>query len=512
GQALWSTDARHAPGADDAALPFVLSPDGLGLLSVVERLLQCTQGLAPFLDLLLALLVEHTKAERGLLLLPGADGELTVAALRALDPALLETAAFQVSRGLVGEAARRREPVLVRDALDDARYRDRQSVVQSRLRSALVVPLVLERRTVGVLYLDNTSVTRCFNEVDQRLLVAFAGLVAGPLDQSVRLERRASSADARPDARPPGFDAIVGQSRAVRDLLAHIARLAPSDLPVVVLGESGTGKELVARALHGAGLRPRGPFQAESCSALPDALAKSLLCGHERGAFSGADEARPGLLELADGGTLFLDDVDAMSEAVQVELLRVLQEGEVRRLGATRPRSLRVRVVCATRRPLEELVAEGALREDLFYRLNVLPLRVPPLRERREDVPLLLAHFAAAQGAGALSFSPAARRLLGAHEWPGNVRQLENEVRRLAALLPPGSVVEPADLDPSLRGQAVEEGLALGEGGTLKDATEALERRMIGQALARAHGNRALAARLLGLSRSGLHLKLQRYG
>ncbi|MCO5167822.1 MAG: sigma-54-dependent Fis family transcriptional regulator [Planctomycetes bacterium] len=487
----------------------MLSPDGLGLLSVVERLLQCTQGLAPFLDLLLALLVEHTKAERGLLLLPGADGELAVAAMRALDPALLETPAFQVSRGLVGEAARRREPVLVRDALDDARYRDRQSVVQSRLRSALVVPLVLERRAVGVLYLDNTSITRCFNEVDQRLLVAFARLVAGPLDQSVRLERRGA---ADPGARPPGFDAIVGQSRAVRDLLAQVARLAPSDLPVVILGESGAGKELVARALHGAGPRAGGPFQAESCSALPDALVKSLLCGHERGAFSGAEEARPGLFELACGGTLLLDDADAMTEAVQVELLRVLQEGEVRRLGAARPRRVRVRVVCATRRPLDELVAEGALREDLFYRLNVLPLRVPPLRERREDVPLLLAHFAASRGAGALSFSPAALRLLGAHEWPGNVRQLENEVRRLAALLPPGSVVEPADLDPALRGQAVEEGLPLGEGGTLKDATEALERRMIARALARAHGNRALAARLLGLSRSGLHLKLQRYG
>ena len=221
----------------------------------------------------------------------------------------------------------------------------------------------------------------------------------------------------------------------MRDLLRLVDRVTGSDVPVLVIGESGTGKELVARAIHANGARARRAFVTENCASVPESLLESTLFGHVRGAFTGASSTRAGLFDVADGGTLFLDEIGEMSLGMQAKLLRVLQDGEVRAVGSERARRVDVRVIAATHRDLEAMVAAGTFREDLFYRLNVITLRVPALRERPEDIPLLFEHFARKHGAGRpVKITRAAMAKLIAFPWPGNVRQLENEVRRALVL------------------------------------------------------------------------------
>lgn len=511
--------AASSGARDPTALErgFAFSPAGRGLLGMVEQLLETTDELEPFLELLLALVVERTGAERGLIFLAGADGSLSLARRRAPGDAGLG-AALTVSRSLVHEAARERRSILVEDALATPIYRDRESVVRARIRSALVVPLLRGRRTVGVLYLDTGSVVHRFGAADRDLLEAFARLVAGPLEGTIERAHLALLAPRDGRSRRPaaGCERLAGESEALLGVLERVERFAASDAPLSVHGESGTGKELFARAIHACSPRRTGPFVAESCAAIPDALAEDALFGHEAGAFSGAVSGRPGVFERAHEGTLLLDGIDEASPRLQAELLRVLETGEVRRLGGSRPRTVSVRVASSSRLSLPELVAGGALREDLAYRLNVLAVRMPPLAERREDVPLLVRHFVALHarpGRAHLEVSASALRLLEAHPWPGNVRQLENEIKRLVAIHDGDKAVEPKDFSAELLSQSGPlAGDALPPGGTLADAVEALERKLIVAALRAARGNRSRAARALGLQRSSLHLKMRRHG
>jgi transcriptional regulator with PAS, ATPase and Fis domain len=296
-----------------------------------------------------------------------------------------------------------------------------------------------------------------------------------------------------------------------------VDRLADSEVAVVIYGESGTGKELVARAIHDAGSRKQKPFVAENCGAIPESLLESVLFGHARGAFTGAQMARPGLFEAADGGTIFLDEIGEMSPAMQTKLLRVLQEGELRRLGETRNRKVDVRVIAASNRSLEQMVERGEFRQDLYYRINVVKLELPPLRERREDIPALVEHFlrtgaearlgSKREGVrSALELSAAALRKLVRHPWPGNVRELENEVARWLALCE--ERVMPEDLSPAIQGSLAEvddpDHLAL------RPRVDRLERELIARAMERTGGNQTQAAQLLGLSRFGLQKKLKR--
>jgi two-component system response regulator HydG len=243
--------------------------------------------------------------------------------------------------------------------------------------------------------------------------------------------------------------AILGDSRAIRAVLEPIAATARTDYPVLITGESGTGKELVARAIHEASHRARGPFVAVNCGAIPVTLFESEFFGHVRGAFTGAVTSRAGLFEEADGGTIFLDEIGEIGQDLQVKLLRVLQSSEVKRVGDTRTTRVDVRPICATNRDLGAMVGEGAFRQDLFYRINVIPMRLPPLRERRDDVPLLARHFLQLANAGLSTpspgFSAAALEKLAAHSWPGNVRELENKVKQ-AALMANGREVRPDDV------------------------------------------------------------------
>ncbi|HEY6100717.1 MAG TPA: sigma-54 dependent transcriptional regulator [Anaeromyxobacter sp.] len=298
---------------------------------------------------------------------------------------------------------------------------------------------------------------------------------------------------------------VVGRSEGMLQVFKTAARVAASNATVLILGESGTGKELVASAIHAASPRSAGPFVPVDCGAIAEGVLESELFGHVRGAFTGAQSARRGLFEEAGGGTLFLDEIGDVGPGLQARLLRALQEGTIRRVGANEAISIDVRVVAATNKDLEAAVRAGRFREDLFYRLNVVTLRIPPLRERREDVPLLAEHFAAKHGRGeGATLSPEARELLQAYDWPGNVRELENVIARALALNPSGVVV-PADLPDRLRGATPEpaKGLPLPPG--LRPTLDELSRRYAALVLSECGGNKTRAAEQLGIDRKTLY-------
>ncbi|WP_434379811.1 sigma 54-interacting transcriptional regulator [Melittangium boletus] len=325
---------------------------------------------------------------------------------------------------------------------------------------------------------------------------------------------------------PPGgdpgvgarFGHIIGRSASLQEVFKLLEKVSNSEATVLINGESGTGKELVARAIHVNGPRHDKAFVVQNCSAFNDNLLESALFGHMRGAFTGAVRDKKGLFEVADGGTFFLDEVGDMSPALQVKLLRVLQEGTFLPVGGTQSREVDVRVIAATHKDLGQMVKRGEFREDLYYRINVIRVHLPPLRERRDDLPLLVDHFLRKhhrEGQRTRGLSPEALALLGRYAWPGNVRELENEMERLLVL---GGELEllPAELiSPRIRDAVAPGGtsaLAARTHGRLHEAVESLEREMIHQGLLRTGNNKSQLARELGISRSNLILKIARYG
>jgi len=333
------------------------------------------------------------------------------------------------------------------------------------------------------------------------------------------LSLRAENARLREELAGP-FRGLIGDSPAIREVVKVVRRAGPTDATVLVTGESGTGKEVVARALHAESRRRAKPFIALNCSALPGDLVESELFGHLRGAFTGADRDRQGLFEAADGGTLFLDEVGDLAAPAQAKLLRALEERQVTPVGSTKPVSVDVRVVAATNRPLDRLAGEGGFREDLLYRLRVIALHLPPLRERREDVPAIALHFlgemAARHGRPVRGLAEGARRALLAYDWPGNVRELRNAVER-AVVLAEGEEIEVGDLPPQLLASAAPLGpvsAALADipfAEARERAVDAFERAYLQAALER-HGNVSAAARALGLHRQSLQKKLRQLG
>ena len=310
------------------------------------------------------------------------------------------------------------------------------------------------------------------------------------------------------------FEGIISIDPAMEEVLNTVARAAPSRATVLIRGESGTGKELVARAIHAASPRSDKPFVAVNCAALNENLIESELFGHEKGAYTGADQQRQGRFEQADGGTLFVDEVAEVPTEVQVKLLRVLQERTVERVGGNATHEVDVRLISATHQDLETLVAEGRFREDLFYRLNVVSVQVPPLRARRQDIPLLINHFLqrynAENGKQIGELSKEAMDLMMRHSYPGNVRELQNMIER-AVVMARGSIITKGDL-PSGRDDTATPAPADGEPASLPDQVEALERNAIEQALGKVEGVQSRAASLLGITERNLRYKLKKYG
>jgi len=464
---------------------------------------------------------------------------------RNIDERSLEGPDFRLSRSIASQAAERAEPVVTIDAAGDERFRAAASVSDLRLRSVLAVPLAVKGSVVGVIYTDHRLRRGAFSDEDVALVMDFAeqGAIAienarvlGELRRrerqvdalARRLEtelaaRRQELADMREEIKETRTEAalrydyrqIVGRTPRMMELFRLLDRVTETALPVVVQGESGTGKELVARAIHHNGPRGERPFVSENCAAIPETLLEAALFGSVRGAFTGAERDSRGLFAIADGGTLFLDEVSEMSPGMQGKLLRVLQEGEFRRVGGERTEKVDVRIVVATNRDLGRLVEEKKFRQDLFYRLSVVRIDLPPLRERKEYVPLLVQHFLdklpAAPGArGKRTIEPAALARLTAYAWPGNVRELENEILRAGTFA--GARITTADLSPRIAaGDVAGLDVSAADDLRLRPRVERLERALIREALARQRGNQTRAAEALGLSRFGLQKKLQRY-
>jgi transcriptional regulator with PAS, ATPase and Fis domain len=310
-----------------------------------------------------------------------------------------------------------------------------------------------------------------------------------------------------------GFDNLVGRSQAMREIFATILRVAPTRATVLLAGESGVGKDMIARAIHHHSPRNGRPFVKINCTALPENLMESELFGYEKGAFTGANVSKPGKFEQADTGTVFLDEIGDVPPSIQVKLLRILQEREFERLGSNKVKHIDVRVLAATNVDLRAALENGTFREDLFYRLNVLPIDIPPLRERKEDIAFLAEHFvkklAKDLGSPVQSISEAAIHKLQNYHWPGNVRELENVMER-SMVLSSNTTLEPddikLDLQPRSRAQQVDNFLP--EGMTL----DTYEQSIIREALKRANGNKSQAARLLGLTRNALRYRLSQMG
>ncbi len=421
-------------------------------------------------------------------------------------------------QGIVGAVLKGGEPTVVNDVRSDPRFSadvDRRLGFQTR--NLIAVPLSDPRgRRLGVFEVLNKR-SGSFTARDRWLLERLADQVAVVLENAAERDRLTRVATHYSEQTQEGAQ-IVGRSRAIVELRATVHRLAQTDLPVLILGESGTGKEVVARAIHSHSKRRGGPFIAINCAAIAETLLESELFGHEQGAFTDARETRPGKFELAQGGTLFLDEIGDMSPSGQAKLLRVLEEKSIYRVGGTKPIPVDVRVIAATNRDLVQRVREGQFREDLYYRLSVVAIQIPPLRQRREDV-LELAEFFLDQfcrdaGRERLQLSEAAKRRLQEYGWPGNVRELRNLMERLA-FLAPGPTIEGAEIERILAAMGVprdEEGISVRLGMSLSEATMEFQRRYIREAIRLANGNVAEAGRRLGLHRSNLYRKMKQLG
>lgn len=440
---------------------------------------------------------------------------------------------FPADRGIAGAVLRSGMSVKVDDVRSDTRfYGEIDRNTGATTRNMICAPLRSRRGIFGVIQVINRVGADSFSEDDLAFLEALAGSV-GVAIENARLydEARAAEQRLRTEvgvlrrdlARQDRFGEIVGTAGPMNQVFRLMESAATSPIAVLIEGETGTGKELVARAIHRASARADGPFVAVNCAAVPETLLESQLFGHRRGAFTGALHDQRGLFEAASGGTIFLDEIGEMPPAMQVKLLRVLQEGEITPLGDTASRKVDVRVISATNRALEQEVRERRFREDLYYRLAAFPIRLPPLRERREDIPLLAERFLAdamrRHGKRIEGIDPAAMEALQAFEWPGNVRELQNEIERAVALAREGEWLGLAHFSPRVTGfsPAASDLLAVDPGGPaepagLRAARTAFERRYIAASLARRKGNVTHTARDLGISRVMLQKKMKQLG
>jgi len=428
-----------------------------------------------------------------------------------------------VTRSVVRKVIAERGAVLAADAPSETF--SSESLLGASIRSTIGVPLWKEAEIFGVLQLDNRDAPAMFEAADVDALGALA-VSASLAIANAQLIQRLSAARAElrkenqylrgKERARSGEVQIIGESRAMTELLRQLDKVVDTRVSVLVEGETGTGKELIASAVHYRSKRRDKLFVAQNCAAFPENLLESELFGHKRGAFTGATDDKKGLFEIADGGTLFLDEVGEMPLALQAKLLRALQEGEIRPLGATQPKQVNVRIVAATNRNLESEVRAGRFREDLYYRLKVFPIQVPPLRDRRDDIgPLanfFLARYTREMAKPLLGFAQETLELLRAYDFPGNVRELQNEVQRLVIQADTDSVVTPELLSPRVR--QIESVLlsANAAKGSLKEMVDQVERHILMDALREHNGNKTAAAKTLGITREGLHKKLKQLG
>jgi len=503
----------------------------LTALYEIAQLIGSAHDLETTLNAILQVLHDILRMERGTFVMPDESGRhLVIRASCGLSEEEKRRGVYRLGEGVTGKVFASRAPFVVPDIQQEPLFLNKTGSrrIDKHALSFIGVPVLVAGEPVGVLTVDRLFGLEIPFEEDVRFLTVVATLIAQFLvlnneirknEESLREENRSLKARLSPVFVRHG---ILGQSKVMLEVFSAIDKVAPSSATVLLLGESGTGKELVARAVHNASRRRDNPFLKVNCAALPENLLESELLGHEKGAFTGALATRKGRFELADKGTLFLDEIGELPLELQAKLLRVLQEQQFERLGGTQTISVDVRVIAATNRGLSEAVAAGRFRADLYYRLNVVPIVLPPLRERREDIPLLIEHFLAASNRvneKSVRLSREALDFLGRYHWPGNVREMQNLIERLVIMadrelvalsdLPVFVVAEteepvPAPLPRPAAGPARSGGSRL----KLKD----MEKAELEAALRRHGWVQARAARELGLTPRQMGYKMKKFG
>jgi Nif-specific regulatory protein len=419
--------------------------------------------------------------------------------------------AVQVSRSLLMHVVENKAAFLANDVLQNEQVKKTDSLLAALPHSVICAPLILFDQVLGLLYLDTFDPQYKFDEHHLQLAGAIAGLAA-PAIRNIQNYEAALEASRNLRAELQMDREIVGESSAIRKVYDFVRRTAPADSTILITGESGTGKELVARAIHVNSPRSEFPFVAINCAALPESLLESELFGHEKGAFTGALMQKKGKLEAAEGGTIFLDEIGEMAVPLQAKLLRALQEREIERVGSTRPVKINIRIVAATNRDLQKGIQEGTFRQDLFYRLNVLTLRTPPLRDMREDIPLLaryfVSRFSKKAGRPLHGISQEALQYLQHYDWPGNVRELENAIER-AVVMGSSDLILPEDLPGSL---TESEPAGLRSGANYQDAVNKFKQELVLKAFEGTNSNYNEAATRLGVHPNYLYRLVRNLG
>jgi Nif-specific regulatory protein len=533
------TESKRTSGAIERIREHQRFSGGRGASTVlyeVIKVINSTLDLQKVLNQTMDLVLERLGAERGMIVFSDPlTRELEIAAARNLGRED-EEEGRKLSESVVRKVIESREPILAVDALSDGRFTSSESIVARHIVSILCVPLAIRNRLVGAIYIDHRQSSHVFGQGDLEFLVAFADQAAVAIEnarlygelEAARLRLKEENDSLRREVLSShNLGSLIGRSQAITDLKQTIERVARNPSTVLIRGESGTGKGLVARIIHSISPRRQAPFIHFNCAALPETLVESELFGHEKGAFTGAAGQKPGRFELAHHGTIFLDEIGKVSRSVQAKLLRVVEEKEFERVGGTRTLRADVRIIAATNLDLEEAITRNEFREDLFYRLNIIPVVLPPLRERREDIPYLVQHFLAKisrdLGRPPKELDPSVLDLFYAHAWPGNVRELEAAIHRAFVL----SADETLTLDDfgwiALHAQGAKGAAArppevdglratvrLAEGG-YEEALERYDRQLIAAALAQCGGKIRETSRLLGIARNTLRAKMKRY-
>ena len=475
------------------------------------------QGLDPtsLMDRALSECLKVVEVERAVVVLSvAATGALRTELARSREGG--NAVSGRINQGAVRRAMEKKEPLFITETAAEKRTGKRQGVFDFDILSVACVPLHFrEQGSLGALYLEYRGGGNALSGSDREFLIALAGLLSVGVVQE-RSRRGLKEPECCGERGLPGrkqLGGLVGASHAMQEVYRMIERVARTDLPVLIQGETGTGKELAARAIHDNSAVRERPFLAQNCGTLAGELIHSELFGHRKGSFTGAVSDRAGLFETGHGGTVFLDEIADAAPGAQASMLRVLQNGELRRLGENATRRVNVRVIAATNTDLEKAVSRGSFRKDLYYRLQVLTIEMPPLRDRKDDIPLLAEHLLrnAAREAGrkVAGFTACALKALMQHDWPGNVRQLDNEIRRAVALAENGGILDVELLSERIRDEAggIDE-----PPGTLRAFLQNAERRYLSQVLNRNDWNISRSALELGFSRSGLYKKLERHG
>lgn len=430
---------------------------------------------------------------------------------------------IRIGQGIIGWALETGRPLIANTPLIDAHFASTDEIPGLEIRSLLVVPLKIKDTLLGVAQLVN-KIQGNFTEEDREFFTVYCNQIAIAL-QNAKLEelKKVKDLKERENIYLRGqleqkvtVESIVGKSRKIKEVISTIKKISKAPYPVLIMGESGVGKELVAKAIYSESPRRDAPFVVLNCAAMPGELLESELFGYEKGAFTGASQRKLGLFEVANGGTIFLDEIADMSLQSQAKVLRVLQENEIQRLGGLEPIKVDVRVLAASNKCLKDQIEKGNFREDLFYRLNVVPINVPPLRERKEDIPILAQGFlersCREMGKDIPGFSPDCMRLMQQYTWPGNIRELRNVIERLVTLASPGKMVEVKDLPSDVRNlNIIDKSKKYKLNGGLYAAQVQLEKEMIVEALKMAKGNKSKAAELLGINRKVLYDKIANY-